>query len=58
VPREGTPEFYREEASRSRELAAGADSPLLRHRLLGLADEFDRMARHAERRREVEQART
>jgi hypothetical protein len=54
VAREGTPEFYREEARRSRELAASAASPALRHRLLALANEFDMMAAHAERRREEE----
>jgi hypothetical protein len=54
VSREGTPEFYREEAERNRKLAHSTASALLRHRLLSLAEEYDRMARHAERRREQE----
>jgi hypothetical protein len=54
VSREGTPEFYREEAERNRKLAQSTASALLRHRLLSLAEDYDRMARHAERRREQE----
>jgi hypothetical protein len=54
VSREGTPEFYREEAERNRKLAQDTASALLRHRLLGLAEEYELMARHAERRRERE----
>ena len=52
MSREGTPEFYREEAERNRRLAQGTASPLLRHRLLSLAEEYDRMARHAAHRRD------
>jgi hypothetical protein len=56
LAREGTPEFYREEARRLRALAASAASPALRHRLLGNAEQLDLMALHAERRRAEETA--
>ena len=37
---------YREYAAQLRELADGEPDMLLRERLLGIADEYDRLARH------------
>jgi hypothetical protein len=51
TPTEGTPEFYRDQARRIRELAEAATTGSIREQLLEVARQYESLADHAELRK-------